>query len=301
MSRIPRPWLAFAACLIAAVAGTGSTIAAPVVAPAPLARGWGWLLLPGTAAAVNGSTRTIKVAVSGEGRAEIFEGGTAWRHEAVTGTQVVHLLPETVLADADHAPVSIAAIRPGTPLLAWGVVRPDASAFGITVVMPQLHARASAATPAPTGASGVVMRFSGRMLELLTQAGARKSVIVTGTTAVHAAGGGAAPGISPNDLVNVEGTINSDGSVSATRIDVALAVATAPQVSGGVAQRLDDVEGLVVAGVPVAVSGETYFVRGSDPATFKQCAPGQAVTVYGTPITIGSQSVGLRAALVVLR
>jgi len=290
-----------AACLIAAVVGTGSTVAAPVVAPAPLARGWGWLLLSGTAAAVNGSTRTITVAVSGEGRAEIFEGGTAWRHEAVTGTQVVHLLSETVLVDADRGPVPIATIRPGTPLLTWGVVRPDASTFGLTVVMPRLHARASGASPEPTGVSGVVIRSSGRMLELLNQGGVQKSVIVTGTTAVHAAAGGAAPGISPDDLVNVEGTINSDGSVSATRIDVTLAVATAAQVSGGVAQRLDDVEGLVVTGVPVAVSGETFFVRGTGPATFKQCAPGQAVTVYGTPITIGSQSVGLRAALVVLR
>ena len=294
--------LALAVCVVAAIAGTGSAIAVPGAgSPAPLAKGWGWLLLPGSAAAVDGSTRTIKLAVSGEGRAEIFGGGTTWRREAVTGTQVVHLLPATVLADADHGPVALAAIRPGTPLLAWGVVRPDASAFGLTVVMPRLHVRAPAALGVPAGVSGVAMRVSGRMLDLLTREGVRKSVILTGATVVRSAGGGTATAIVPYDVVNVEGTINSDGSASATRIDVALSIASAPQVSGDVAQRLDDVEGLVVAGVPVAVSGETYFVRGSDPASFKQCAPGQAVTVYGTPIAIGSQPVGLRATLVVLR
>jgi len=140
------------------------------------------------------------------------------------------------------------------------------------------------------------------MLELLTREGARRSVIVTGATTIRQNGGGARPsGIAPYDLVKVEGTVNSDGSVAATRIDVELAAAAAAQVSGDVARSFGEIQGLVVGDIMVVVSGETTFIRGIGPAAFKQLAPGQPVTVYGIPISIGSTPVGLRARLVVVR
>ena len=293
-----------AGLLAVAVMGAGSSAATSApAAPPPLAKGWGWLLAPGTAAAVDAVARTVTVAVSGEGRAEIFEGGTSWRHQVVTGTQVVHVLPATVLADAERAPVSIAAIRSGTPVLVWGVVRSDASVHGLKVLMPRLHTPPSPvqATATPSGVSGVVLRVAGGTLELLTLRGARRSVILTGATAVRANGAGYPPtAIAPHDLVNVDGTINSDGSIAATHIDVALTAAGAAQVSGDVAQSLGEVEGLIVGGVLVVVSRETYFVRGTGPAAFKQCVPGQPVTVYGSPIAVGKLPVGLRAQLIVL-
>src|SRR5712692_5408433 len=127
--------------LVAVLRGAPAGAGAGQAAFPPLAKGWGWFLVSGTATGVDPSARTITVAVTGEGRAEILEGGAAWRPKSVTGTQVVQVLPATVLADADDAPVSIAAIRAGTPLLVWGVVRSDASSLGLKVLMTRLHAR----------------------------------------------------------------------------------------------------------------------------------------------------------------
>jgi hypothetical protein len=51
----------------------------------------------------------------------------------------------------------------------------------------------------------------------------------------------------------------------------------------------------------IPTSAGCYFIRGSGPATFKQLAPGQTVTVYGVPISSGTTLVGLRARVVVGR
>ena len=143
---------------------------------------------------------------------------------------------------------------------------------------------------------------SGGMLELLTLQGIRRSVIVTGVTAVVSATGGPIPAsaIGPYDVLKVDGTVNSDGSVAATRIDVDVEAAVAPRVSGTVDEVVGDVDSLVVGGVMVAIPPGCYFIKGSGPGAFRQLAPGQAVTVYGTTISAGSTPIGLRARVIVV-
>ena len=280
-------------------------------APAPLGKGWGWFLASGIASGVNVGERTVTLAITGEGQAAIFEGGANWRQKPVSGTEVVRLLPAAVIADADREPVTLAALRTGTPVLLWGAVRPDAAVLGLKLLMPRFRARplAAASIAAPPGISGVVIRAVGGVLEVVTPRGARTSVILTGATAVRSSGGvyqtartgGGSPGIAPFDLIKVEGAVNSDGSIASTHIEIELAAADAAQVSGAVSRSFGEVEGLVVDGVMVVASRETYFLRGVDAAAFGGLGPGQPVTVYGIPISMGSVPIGLRARLVVLR
>ncbi len=296
---------AMALFLVALLASPAPRPAGPGAGPAPLAKGWGWMLASGTVAGVDPVARTVTVAISGQGRLEVSEGGLIWRHEAVIGKQIVHLLPASLLVDAGEWSVSPAAIHIGSPAMVWGVVRADSAVFALKVLMPQLARAPKAGMPSPamaSTASGVVLRHLGPQLDLLTPQGIHRSVIVTGATAARDPSGALPPSsIAAYDLVTVDGTINSDGSIAATRINADLHAATAARVSGTVEQRLGDVEGLVVGGVMVAVSAETYLLRGSGPTAFAQLNPGLSVTVYGLPIFAGAQPLGLRARVVVAR
>jgi hypothetical protein len=285
--------------------GTPITAAPGPVALNPLPKGWGWLLAAGILSGVDPNARTTTFAITGQGRLEMFEGGSTWRRQAVTGPQLVHVLPQTVIAGAGAEPVALAAIRSGAPAAVWGVVRPDASVLALKVLMTPAVPRSSPAQSiaAPSGVSGTVLRPGSRVLEVLTVQGARRSIIVTGATVVHNASGATEPvtSVEPYDIVRIEGTINSDGSVAATRIDVEMEAAVASQVSGSVDLVIGEVEGFVVGGVMVPTSPGCYFVQRSGPGSFKQLAPGQPVTVYGTPIFAGSTPIGLRARVVVGR
>ena len=288
-----------------ALAGPPPGTAGPGAGPAPLAKGWGWMLASGTVAGIDPVARTVTVAIAGQGRLEVSEGGPTWRHEAVIGKQIVHLVPATLLVDAGEWSVPATAIHIGSPALVWGVVRADSAVFALKVLMPELAGdpRRGIAPPAmPSTASGIVLRHLGPMLELMTPQGTHRSVIVTGATAARDPSG-ALPlsSIAVYDLVTVDGTINSDGSIAATRINANLRAASTARVSGPVEQRLGDVEGLVVGGVMVAVSAETYLLRGSGPSAFAQLNPGLSVTVYGPPIFAGAQPIGVRARVVVAR
>jgi hypothetical protein len=279
--------------LVTAAPGAGT--------PTPLPTGWGWVLADATVSGVDPNARTATLAIVGQGRLETLKSGGAWRRQLVTGSQVVHLLPSTVIATGADEPATLAAIHPGASVTVWGVVKPDASVLGLKVVMASTSSLPIASV-ASSGAGvvwGAVLRASGGTLELLTSQGARRSVIVTGVTTVRGVPPSAS--IAPYDVVRVEGTVNSDGSVSATRIDIDLDARGAAQVSGILDQVFGEVAGLVVGGVMIPTSTGCYFIRGSGPATFKQLAPGQAVTVYGLPISSGATLVGLRARVVVGR
>jgi len=269
----------------------------------PLPVGWGWFLASGSAARVDPGALTFTLAIAGRGRLETFQGQAGWRSHPAAGTQVVHLVPATVISDAGDEPATISAIRIGAPATVWGAVRPDSSVFGLKVVMapPSTRSFTARSSGTPYALLGTVLGRSGGMIELLTPQGIRRSVIVTGATAVQSATGSAVPAsaIDRYDVVRVEGTLNSDGSVAAIRIDVDLEAATAAQVSGAVDQVIADVESLVVAGVMVPIPSGCYFIKGRGPGAFRELAPGQAVIVYGTPISAGSTPIGLRARVVV--
>jgi hypothetical protein len=291
-----------------AVLVTGPLVTAASVAgtPAPLSKGWGWMLAAGTVSGVDPNARTATLAIAGQGRLETSEGGGNWRRQLVTGAQLVHLLPETVIADGGDEPAPLAAIHPGAPASVWGVVKPDASVLGLKVLMTSAVPRQSPAfsltTSRPGGMSGAVLRSSGGMLELVSAQGARRSVIVTGATTVRKASGiVTAAMIAPYDVVRVDGAVNADGSVAATRIEVELEAAAAAKVSGPLDQVFQELEGLVVGGVLVPIPTGCYYIKGSGPGAFKQLTPGQPVTVYGAPISAGTAFVGLRARVVVWR
>jgi len=303
-SRILRSDVAVAvavlALLPAAAAGPGAGEAS---APAPLSKGWGWLLASGLVAGVDPGGRTLTLAIAGQGRLETFEGQAKWRRQPAAGNQVVHLVAASVLSDAGGEPATIAAIRIGAPAMVWGAVRPDALVFGLKVVLALQPARPSpaASQAVPSALWGAVLHSSGGALELLTRQGTRRGVILTGATVVRDATGSAVPPsrIAPYDVLRVQGTVNSDGSIAATRIDVEVRAASAAQVSGAVEQVLGEVEGLVVGGVMVPVAPGCYYIRGTGPGAFGQLAPGQPVTVYGAAIAAGGLPIGVVARVVV--
>jgi Domain of unknown function (DUF5666) len=299
------------AALLAAVLAAALCASAPIASapspnnPAPLPKGWGWLLAAGTVSASDANSGTATLAITGQARGATYEGGAQWRPQAVTGSQLVRILPSTVIADTGNQPATMASIHPGMPATVWAVVKPDASVLGLKLRLGsgarQLPAR-PAITEAPAGVTGAVLHATVSMLELLTGPGAPRKVIVTSATTIRNASGAVVRGgaIAPYDILRVEGTVNSDGSVAATRVDVEMEAATAAQVSGSVDQAFDDV-GLVIGGVAVAIAPGCYFFKGSDPGAWQQLVPGQPAVAYGAPIVSGNMLLGLRARVIAMR
>lgn len=297
--------------LLAAVLGGALLVAPPTAsAPgpgnlAPLPKGWGWLLAAGNVSGVDPSAGTASLAISGQGRGATFEGGTQWRPHPITGSQVIHILPSTIIADAEKRSATIAAIHIGMPATVWAAVKPDASVWGLKL---QLGAGTkppgqSTIAGAPGGVTGAVAHATASMLELLTAPGTLRKVIVTGATAIRNPSGimVRGPGIAPYDIVRVEGAVNADGSVAATRVDVEMAAATAPQVSGSVDQVFPEIGGFVVSGVAVAAAPGCYWFKGSAPGGPEHLVSGQMAVAYGAPIVSGNTLVGLRARVVAMR
>jgi hypothetical protein len=297
--------LAVLAVLGLLLAGEGVRSAPSPDGPAPLGKGWGRLLASGIIAAVDRSAGTVTLAITGSGRLRVFEGGAAWQEKTATGTQRLHLLPATLVVDAHGQPIPATAVRARDSAIAWGVVRPDGAILAVTLAV--AAARASAAAGAPSGAAraapeGVVLRRSESMMQILTSQGIPRSVVVTPATVVSSAGA-AIPitGLSPYDVVEVDGPLNSDGSLAATRIDVAFNAASAAQVAGPVEQSIGDLHGFVVAGTMIATSADTYVIQKAARVVFASVRPGRPVAVYGSAIVAGTVPVGLRARIVVVR
>jgi len=293
-----------AACVL--VGGPPPLRAQPAGGAAPLARGWGRLVASGTLVAADLSSGTVTLAIAGTGQLETNAGGTAWQQKPLGGTHPVRLLPTTLVLDADAHPVAPAAVRTGAPVSLWAAVRPDAAILALILQITSPRPR-SAAAPRPddspaASAPGVVVQRSGPVLTMLTPTGAKRNVVLTAATTVRLGGrSGAVAAIAPYDVLRVEGPVNSDGSLAATRIDVEFGAATAAQISGPVEESLSGLGGLVVAGTMIATFAGTYVVRRSERATFAQILTGGLITVYGSMIAAGSTPVGLEARVIVVR
>jgi hypothetical protein len=296
-----------AAVLLAALRAPAPAVSAPGPNnPAPLPKGWGWLLAAGTVSGFDGSAGTATLAIAGQGRGATFEGGTQWRPQTVAGSQVVHILPSTVISDTGNQPATIAGVRAGVPATVWAVVRPDAAVLALKLRLGSESRPPPGRTTSaegPGGVTGAVMHATVSMLELLTSQGTLRTVIVTTATTVRNPSGNVvrSPAIAPHDVLRVEGTVNSDGSVAATRIDLELEAAVAPHVSGSVDQVFQDVGGFVMGGVAIATAPGCYYFKGSGPGAWPQLVPGQPAVAYGTPIVSGATPVGLRAQVVAMR
>ena len=299
--RIPVALPGILVAILLAGAPAGSV---PPAGVSPLAKGWGRLLASGTIMGVDRAGGTVMFEMASPARLELFEGGTAWRRQDLTGAQLVRLLPSTLVVDTGDARVPLAAIRAGTPAELWAVMRPDATLVSLKLWMHPPPARPAAARSvgAPAdGTSGVILNRRGPVLDVLTSRGGRRSVLVTRATVIRTAGRVTpAAEIATHDVVWVDGVTNSDGSIAATRIDIALAVAEAARITGLVEQSITEVEGLVVGGVMITTASDTYYVRGERLGAFIELTPGRSVTAYGTPISAGTVPVGLQAREVVL-
>lgn len=300
--------VAWGAWTLAAVVAA-STVAGPPALPAtapgalPLARGWGRLVASGVLTAVDQAARTVTFVISGAGRLETFEGGTAWRPATVSGTRTVHLLPATVLVDADAYPVSSPAVRPGAPAAVWAAVRPDAGILALTLELTALRREAVGVRFQGIGvaAAGVVLRRSGSTLTLLTPPGVLRSVVLTAATVVRR-GAESVPvsALGPYDVLRVGGLVNSDGSLVATSVDVEFTAASGAQVSGPVELNVGGLGGLVIGGTLVSTSADTYVVRGGARGAVAGVTPGVPAVAYGIPIMAGGTPVGLAARVVVI-
>jgi Domain of unknown function (DUF5666) len=279
--------------------------APPPGGAAPLAVGWGRVKATGTVTGVSESSHTVTLAIAGSARWDEFEGGSAWRQRVLTGTRAVRLLPATLLADAAHRPITAADMRAGDLATVWGVVQPDETilALALHVSSPRFP---QAAWRGPTGLSGgpvgVVLDRSGSVLDMLTAAGTRRSVVMTAATSIRSGGQPApAPGPAPYDILRIEGPVNSDGSIAATRIDVEFAASSAAQVSGPVEWSEAEIGGLVVGGTMIVTSTETYIVEHATLARFADLAPSRPITVYGAAVRAGDMPIGLHARVVLAR
>jgi hypothetical protein len=171
----------------------------------------------------------------------------------------------------------------------------------VSTTRPAARPAAPAAAPTGAGVAGVVAARSGSMLDLVTDTGTRHAVVLTAATQVRADGLGAASAISPFDVVQIDGAVNSDGSVVAARISVEFPASQAAQLSGPIEAVHSDLGGLIVGGTMVCTSARTYFVRGASRLWIAQMAAGHPVTVYGLPILAGKTPVGLSARVVAVR
>jgi len=290
---------------IAGVIGAGAPALAVVApsGPAPLEKGWGRVVASGTLSAVDRLRGRVQFAVTGTGTVDWFEGGSVWRRTPLTGTRTVRLLVATTLLDATAHALPLAAVQPGSAAMMWGVARPDAEMAGITLEVASAPAPAAAALAqsAIVPQTGVVVGLSGSTLVLLSTS-ARRTVVMTATTAVVAAGRQVAPtAIAPDDVVEVVGPMNSDGSIVAMRINVEFSAPDSARVSGPIEETLAALGGLVVDGTMISTSADTYIMRNGSAAALSEAAPGQLVLVYGIPVLDDATPVGLAARVVVFR
>jgi hypothetical protein len=292
-----------------AVAGSPALPASPLGGVAPLGVGWARLVASGTVTAVSQSSHTVTLAIAGLAHLEEFAGGGAWRSQAFAGTRVVQLLPATVLIDAARNPLSASEVRTGVPSTIWAVVRPDGTILALALQVTSLARVQSVKTDpsaapgaATAGTVGVVLERSGSMLDMLTPAGTRRSIVITAATAIGSGGPPVAgSALAPFDILRIEGPVNSDGSIAATRIDVQFATSSAAQVSGPVERSLNDLGGLVVGETMIATSTDTYIIVRAALARFGDLDAGHPVTVYGTTVRAGDTPIGLQARIVLAR
>jgi hypothetical protein len=290
--------------------GSGVPDAAPVqpaqaAAPggsAVLAPGWARVVVAGTLASAIATGGAVSVLLTGASRAEVFEGGASWHSRPLSGTRTIRLLPESVIIDSAGRPITMEVLRAGDHVGVWGVMTPAEEIMALSVMVAKARPGASPpGVPTPGHVAGVVAARSGSTLDVVTDTGVRHAVVLTATTQVRAAGSSAAPPVNPFDVLQIDGAVNSDGSLVATRVNVEFLAAQGAQVSGPIESMEGDLDGLVVGDTMVCTSAQTYFLQGSSRLWIAQLSAGRPVTVYGVPIVTGKTPIGLAARVVAVR
>ena len=286
------------------VVGVLPAHAAAAIPPA-LARGWARVSLAGTLVSASPAGSLMSVEAAAPSRAEVFEGGATWRTLPLYGRHFVHVLPQSVMADSASRPIGWDALRTGDHVAIWGVMNPGEEIMALSMMFAGAQAVKPAVRDAPAGPAGgiagVVTGRSGSTIDLVTDTGTRHAVLLTAATQVRGPGPAPAPSVSPFDVVQVDGAVNSDGSVVAAHVVVQFLSSQGAQVSGPIEAVRPDVGGLLVGGTMVCTSAQTYFVQGASRRWIAQMAAGRPVTVYGLSILAGKMPVGLAARVIAVR
>jgi len=155
---------------------------------------------------------------------------------------------------------------------------------------------------------GIVIETGNRSLRVRQTNGSLRTVLVTPTTEITGRVS-AYRDVRAGDPVEVRGTLNSDGSVAATRIIVLRpsslrpgAGATPDEGALGGTIVLKNSTGarflILSSGLAVSVSDATRIVSGGRLRSFDDLRIGMAITVYGTPITLSGRTLGVNAVLI---
>jgi hypothetical protein len=156
-------------------------------------------------------------------------------------------------------------------------------------------------------AQGVVTSKGFNTLTVVSGNGITRTVLVTPATDVRGQRNSFAA-IQTNDVVVVQGNVNADGTVSASRIEVVFA-SGGTAFNGGSTQRT----GVITAksstsgqflildnSFAVNVSGDTRILWGGQLRSFADLQVGQRVMVSGDPIRVGGITVGINARVISL-
>lgn len=199
------------------------------------------------------------------------DGQTLTLRQDGGGTAIFRLVEGTLLQIAG----GIRGLIPGMRVHLWAV----AAGTGLPVVLRILPIAGIAPSRASSEAGafqGIVLSQAGSTVTVLGENNAVFTVLITGTTEIA----GAAP-LARSAIVEVQGSLNSDGSVSARSIAVLFDPRRGTRVAGRITLLWPDVGFVLSDGTVVAMSEETWVLRGSALRPTGALAPGLSVTVFG--------------------
>lgn len=156
-------------------------------------------------------------------------------------------------------------------------------------------------------AQGVVTSKGFNTMTVVSGNGITRLVLVTPATEVRGQRNSFAA-IQTNDVVVVQGNVNADGTVSASRIDVVFA-SGGTAFNGGSTQRTGVITAKSSTGpqfliidnsFAVNVSSDTRILWGGQLRSFADLQVGHRVMVSGDPIRVGGITVGINARVISL-
>lgn len=236
---------------------------------------------------LSGVLLVVLLATAGQGRARALGGGPAvGQPYTVTGV-VIGLSGGVLTLRLDGGEIASFRLVEGTalPAAGRGTLAPGRRVqlwiLGVTggpgVVLRVLERGvAMGRVPDEPGPlRGLVLAYDGRTATLLTEQNVLYTVLTTATTQVR--GGG----VLPRAVVQVEGTRNSDGSISARMITVQFDPRASTRVRGVIALVWPQVGFVLADGTVVILGQDAWVVRGTALRPAGALAAGAAVTVLG--------------------
>lgn len=200
------------------------------------------------------------------------DGQTLTLRQDGGGTATFRLVEGTVLGVAG----GIRGLVPGTRVHLWAVSIGGGSPVALRILSTGGIAVSRASAEAGTF-QGVVLSQAGATVTVLAESNTVTTVLITGTTEVT----GAAT-LARLTLVEIRGTRNSDGSVSARAITVLFDPRQGTRVAGRIGLLWPEVGFMLADGTMVTLGEETWIIRGTALRSAAALAPGLTVIVHGT-------------------